>query len=185
MAKVLVPLANGFEDIEAITIVDVLRRGDVQVVTASIHNSLDVVSAHNVCMRADALFADVEIETYDAIVLPGGGRGTANLKHCPALIERLQRQHMEGKLLCAICAAPTVLVEAGVIDPDIQITCYPSCQDELDRAWVPAPVVTDGKVITGQAPGSAMLFALVVLQTLVGVPAAEDVAMGMVTDVLG
>ena len=184
MAKVLVPLANGFEDIEAITIVDVLRRGDVQVVTASIHDTLDVKSAHNVFMKADALFADVEMETYDAIVLPGGGAGTANLKHCTALIERLQRQHMEGKLLCAICAAPTVLVEAGVIDPGLQITCYPSCQDELDRAWVPAPVVTDGKIITGQAPGSAMLFALVVLQTLTGVPMAEDVAMGMVTDVL-
>ena len=184
MAKVLVPLANGFEDIEAITIIDVLRRGEVGVVTASIHDTLEVRSAHDISMKADALFSDVEMETYDAIVLPGGGAGTANLKHCPALIERLQRQHMEGKLLCAICAAPTVLVEAGVIDPGLQITCYPSCQDELDRAWVPAPVVTDGKIITGQAPGSAMLFALVVLQTLTGVPMAEDVAMGMVTDVL-
>ena len=184
MAKVLIPLANGFEDIEAITIIDVLRRGGVQVVTASIHDTTDVWSAHDVCLKADALFRDVEMEVYDAIVLPGGGEGTGNLKRCSALIERLQRQHMEGKLLCAICAAPTVLVEAGVVDPGLQITCYPSCQEELDREWVPAPVVSDGRVITGQAPGSAMLFALVVLQTLAGVPAAENVAAGMVTDVL-
>lgn len=184
MANVLIPLANGFEDIEAITVVDVLRRGGVQVVTASIHDTVEVRSAHGVSLKADALFADVESEPYDAIVLPGGGEGTRNLKRCEALIRRLQQQHEEGGLLCAICAAPTVLVAARVLDPAAQVTCYPSCQDELDREWVPAPVVTDGKVITGQAPGSALLFALVVLQTLVGVPVAEDVAEGMVTDVL-
>ena len=184
MANVLIPLANGFEDIEAITVIDVLRRGGVEVVTASIHDTLEVWSAHGVSLKADALLADVGSEPYDAIVLPGGGEGTRNLKQCAALTERLRQQHEEGGLLCAICAAPTVLVAAGVLDPDIQVTCYPSCQDELDREWVPAPVVTDGKVITGQAPGSALLFALVVLQTLVGVPVAEDVAEGMVTDVL-
>lgn len=184
MARVLIPLANGFEDIEAISVIDVLRRGGVQVVTASIHDTLEVWSAHDVRLKADALFADVADEPCDAIILPGGGEGTGNLKRCPALIERLRRQHMEGKLLCAICAAPTVLVEAGVVDPGLQITCYPSCQEDLDREWTPAPVVVDGKVITGQAPGSALLFALVVLQTLAGVPAAESVAAGMVTDVL-
>lgn len=184
MAKVLMPLANGFEELEAIAVIDVLRRGGVQVVTASIHDTLEVWSAHDVCQKADALFADVEDEPFDAIVLPGGGEGTGNLRNCAALIERLRRQHMEGRLLCAICAAPTVLVEAGVVDPDLQITCYPSCQEDLDREWTPAPVVVDGKVITGQAPGTALLFAFVVLQTLVGVPTAEQVAAGMVTDVL-
>lgn len=184
MAKVLVPLADGFEEIEAVTIVDVLRRGGVEVVTASIHDRLEVRGAHEMTVRADRQFDEAQRDSYDAIVLPGGGEGTRNLKQCEALIERLRRQHEEGRLLCAICAAPTVLVAAGVLDPDIQVTCYPSCQDELDREWIPAPVVTDGKVITGQAPGSALLFALVVLQTLVGVPVAEDVAEGMVTDVL-
>lgn len=184
MAKVLVPLANGFEDIEAITIIDVLRRGGVEVVTASIHDTVEVRSAHNVCMKADALFVDAEGEAYDAIVLPGGGEGTSSLKRCPALIERLRRQRTEDKLLCAICAAPTVLVEAGVVDPGLQVTCYPTCREYLDRGWTPAPVVEDGKVITGQAPGSAMLFALVVLKALCGISAAEDVSMGLVTDVL-
>ena len=182
MANVLVPLANGFEDIEAIAVVDVLRRGGVRVVTASIHDTLEVWSAHDVCMKADALFSDAQDDDYDAIVLPGGGEGTANLKRSEMLIERLRRQHEEGRFLCAICAAPTVLVAAGVVDPGIQITCYPSCQEDLDREWIPAPVVADGKFITGQAPGTATLFALVVLQTLMGHPVAADVAEGMVTD---
>jgi len=185
MAKVLVPLANGFEDIEAISIVDVLRRGGVEVVTASIHDSVDVTSAHGVTVKADARFAEVEGADYDAVVLPGGGPGTEALKASKPVLARLRRQHDEGRFLCAICAAPTVLVEAGVVDEGVQITCYPTCQMELDRAWTPAPVVADGHVITGQAPGCATLFALVVLQALSGQPVAKKVARGLVTDVLG
>ena len=184
MSRVLIPLANGFEDVEAITVVDVLRRGGVEVVTASIHDRRNVESAHGVRMEADALFAEVGDETYDAIILPGGGKGTENLKGCEALAARLRRQRDEGGLLCAICAAPTVLVAADALNPQTEVTCYPTCQDGLDRPWAPAPVVHDGEVITGQAPGSALLFALVVLQTLAGEQVAHDVAQGMVTDVL-
>ena len=184
MAKVLVPLANGFEELEAISIVDVLRRGDVEVVTASIHDGLDVKGTHGISVRADALFTDVADAEYDAIVLPGGGEGTENLKNFDALYRRLRRQNNEHRLLCAVCAAPTVLVEAGVIDPGIHITCYPTCQMQLDRQWSPVPVVAEGNVITGQSPGSALLFALVVLQTLAGEKVAQKVARGMVTDVL-
>lgn len=184
MAKVLIPLANGFEDIEAVSIVDVLRRGGIEVVTASIHGTPVVRSAHGIDMRADALFDDVEDDDFDAIVLPGGGEGTENLKACGPLIRRLQRQHEENRLICAICAAPTVLVAAGVLDEDVHVTCYPTCQMDLDREWSPAPVVSDGMIITGQAPGSALLFSLVVLQALAGSPVAKKVARGMVTDVL-
>jgi len=184
MAKVLVPLADGFEDIEAITIVDVLRRGGVEVVTASLQETI-VKSAHGVMMKADARFADVADDVYEAIVLPGGGPGTEALRRSEPVLARLRRQHDEGRFLCAICAAPTVLVAAGVVDEGIQITCYPTCQMELDRPWTPAPVVADGSVITGQAPGCAVLFALVVLQALVGQPVAKKVARGLVTDVLG
>lgn len=184
MSRVLIPLAKGFEDVEAVTIVDVLRRGGVEVVTASIHETVDVLSAHGILMKADALFAAVGDEPYDAIVLPGGGEGTENLKRSDALIRRLQRQAEEEGLLCAICAAPTVLVQADVLRPDTQVTCYPACQMELDRKWSSAPVVEDGRVITGQAPGSALLFALVVLQALEGERVAQKIARGMVTDVL-
>ena len=184
MAKTLIPLADGFEDVEAIAAIDIFRRGGVEAVTASIHDRLDVESAHGVRMEADALFADVGDDAYDAIVLPGGGRGTENLKRCEALADRLRRQRAEGGLLCAICAAPTVLVAAGALDPQTEVTCYPTCADGLDRPWSPAPVVRSGNVITGQAPGSAILFALVVLQALAGDQVAHAVAQGMVTDVL-
>jgi len=184
MAKVLVPLANGFEEVEAVTIVDVLRRGGVEVVTASIHDSTTMHGAHGLTLRADVLFADVAGDAYDAIVLPGGGEGTENLKSCEQLLGRLRRQSEEGRLICAICAAPLVLVAAGVLSAEAHVTCYPSCQMDLNCEWSPAPVVADGPIITGQAPGSALLFSLVVLQTLVGAPETRKVARGLVTDVL-
>ena len=184
MKSVLLPLANGFEDIEAVTVIDVLRRGGVSVCVASIHETRSVRSAHGVTLTADALFSEAKDGAYDAIVLPGGGEGTQNLKNCAPLLERLRRQREENRLLCAICAAPTVLVAAGVVDPGVHVTCYPTCQDELDRAWSPAPVVADGLFVTGQAPGSALLFALVVLQMLTGERKTSQVARGMVTDVL-
>ena len=184
MSKVLVPLANGFEELEAITIIDVLRRGGVAVVTASIHDAVDVRGSNGVTVKADALFADVADDDYDAIVLPGGGEGTENLKNSDALFRRLRRQNDEDRLICAICAAPTVLVEAGVIAPGIHVTCYPTCQMQLDRPWSPVPVVAEDNVITGQAPGTALLFALVLLERLAGDKVAQKVARGMVTDVL-
>lgn len=184
MARVLIPLANGFEDLEAVSIVDVLRRGGVEVVTASMHPVRAVVSAGGMTVEADRLFDEVKDEPFDALVLPGGGEGTQHLKESAALAERLRRQNAERKLLAAICAAPTVLVAAEAVDPGLHLTCYPTCQMELDRSWTPAPVVADGNVITGQAPGSALVFALVVLQALAGESVAKKVARAMVTDVL-
>lgn len=183
-AKALIVLADGFEDVEAVAAIDVLRRGGVEVVTASLSGELKVRSAHGVAMFADASFADVSGEAYDAIVLPGGGEGTRNLMSSQALLERLRRQKDDGGLLCAICAAPTVLVEAGVLEEGQHVTCYPTCALDLDRPCAGVPVVADGNVITGQAPGSAVLFALVVLKTLTDEKNAAKVARGMVTDVL-
>ena len=181
--KVLLPLAKGFEDLEAVSIIDILRRGGVKVTTAAIGSSREVLSAHGVLMTADELFTEAAQSDYDMIVLPGGGEGTENLKNSDELIVRLQRQQQEGRWLAAICAAPTVLVEAGVVEPGLRMKCYTTCQMELDRPWNPAPVVVNGNVITGQAPGSALLFALVLLKTLAGDATAQKVARGMVTDV--
>ena len=183
-AKVLVVLADGFEDIEAITAIDVLRRGGVEVVTAALAGGPEVRSAHGIMIRADASFAEAEKDEFDAIVLPGGGEGTDNLKSSAALANRLRRQKEEGRLLCAICAAPTVLVEAGVLEEGQHVTCYPTCSLDLDRPCAGVPVVADGNVITGQAPGASTLFALVVLQSLTDERTAAKVARGMVTDVL-
>ena len=184
MAKVLIPLANGFEEVEAVTVIDVLRRGGVEVVTASIHGSVEVTGAHGIALKADALFSDAANDDYEAVLLPGGGEGTENLKRSQDVISRLRLQKERGGLLCAICAAPTVLVEAGVLAPGQQVTCYPTCVMELDRPCAGVPVVGDGNVITGQAPGASTLFALVVLQTLKGEAVAQKVARGLVTDVL-
>ena len=185
MAKALLPLAEGVEELEAVSIIDVLRRGGVEVITAALGDALAVPGAHGVTLTADALLQDVIDAEYDAIVLPGGGLGTDNLRRSEALVRRLRRQRDQGRLLAAICAAPTVLVTAGVLAPDTQVTCYPTCQLDLDRPWVSAPVVEDGLFITGQAPGTALLFALVVLKALAGEATARKTARGMVTDVLG
>ena len=182
-AKALVVLADGFEDVEAVTAIDVLRRGGVEVVTAALAEGPEVRSAHGVAMRADAPFSEAERDDFDVIVLPGGGEGTENLKSSRALLERLRRQKEEGRLLAAICAAPTVLVEAGVLEDGQHVTCYPTCSVDLDRPCAGVPVVEDGNVITGQAPGSSLLFALVVLKTLTDEKTAARVARGMVTDV--
>ena len=182
MARALVPLANGFEDIEAVTIVDVLRRGGVEVVTASLRSSRDVMSAHGIRMDADALLTDVIDDEYEAIVLPGGGEGTENLRNCDALVRRIVRQRADKRLLCAICAAPTVLQDAGVLEPSQHVTCYPTCQMEVECNWVNEPVVEHDGIITGQAPGSAMIFSLVVLAALAGDSTAKKVSRGMVFD---
>jgi len=181
--KALVPLAEGFEEIEALTVVDVLRRGGVEVVAAALDGTPQVKGAHGVSVSSDAPFAEASKDEFDALVLPGGP-GTPNLAKSELLIGRLRRQKDEGRLIAAICAAPTVLVEAGVLEPEQHVTCYPTCVLDLDRPSADVPVVADGNVITGQAPGAAMLFALVVLQALQGESVARKVARGMVTDVL-
>jgi len=183
-AKALVVLADGFEDVEAVTAIDVLRRGGVEVVTAALAAGPEVRSAHGITMLADAPFSEAEKDDFDVIVLPGGGEGTENLRASRTLLERLRRQKEEGRFLAAICAAPTVLVEAGVLEEDQHITCYPTCSVDLDRPCAGVPVVEDGNVITGQAPGASMLFALVVLKTLTDEKIAMKVARGLVTDVL-
>jgi len=182
MKTALVPLADGFEDIEAVAIVDVLRRGGVEVVTASLGADASAVSAHGIRMETDARLPDVIADRWDAIVLPGGGEGTANLLACEDLAIRLRRQKFEdGGLLCAICAAPTVLAASDVLD-DEDVTCYPSCAEDMGRPIVDVPAVADGQIITGRGPGAAITFALAVLAHLAGERVANEVADGMVTE---
>ena len=181
MSNALIPLADGFEDIEAVSIIDVLRRGGVEVVTASLAEGTCVRSAHGIQMEADALLSDVLENEYDAIILPGGGEGTENLMACAPLLQRLRRQKEEGRFVCAICAAPTVLDAAAVIDEE-DVTCYPSCAPQMGRRIKNVPVVADNLVITGQGPGSAALFGLVVLAHLEGERMAHNVANGMLME---
>ena len=180
MKKALVPLADGFEDIEAVAVIDILRRGGVEVVTAALSAEPSALSAHGIRMSADAVLDDVIDDRWDAIILPGGGQGTANLMACEHLAERLREQKEAGGYVCAICAAPTVLAAAGVIE-DEEVTCYPSCTPDMGRPVVDAPAVADGQIITGRGPGAAITFALAVLMHLEGEEVAQGVAEGMVT----
>ena len=181
MAAVLVPLVEGFEEIEAVSIVDVLRRGGVEVVTAATGDGLEVTGAHGMAMKAEVSIAAVADGDFDAIVLPGGP-GTRGLLASAALVGLLRRQAADGKLIGAICAAPTVLTGLQLVSPEVRLTCYPSCVAELGRDSAGVPCAEDGVFITGQAPGSAMLFALVILKRLAGEAVAREVARGMVTD---
>lgn len=184
MSKAVIVLAEGFEEIEAVTAIDVLRRGGVEVVSAALGNSLSVKGTHGIQVAADVLLEDAKDGVYDAVILPGGGAGTENLMKSATVMALLRSQKDAGRLICAICAAPLVLVEAGVLDEGRHITCYPSCSVNLDRKSANVPVVADANVITGQGPGSSLLFALVVLQTLKGEAVAKRIANQMVTDIM-
>jgi len=165
--RVLVPLADGVEEIEAVTIIDVLRRGGIEVTTAALGSALAVRGSRAITLLADALWASLDTELFEAIVLPGGGKGTENLAADGRVIETVQAFSAAGKFVAAICAAPTVLAAAGILE-DCKATCYPSCADQLGESYDDAPVIADGNLITSQGPGTAMLFALVLLQHFTG-----------------
>lgn len=181
MRKALIPLADGFEEIEAITVIDVLRRGEVEVVTASLTNSLQVHAAHAMTVMADALLSDVINDEWDAIILPGGSRGMENLRACETLLERLRRQKEQGGLICAICAAPLVLEAAGIIENE-HVTCYPTCAEMMEHDVQHVPTIADGQLITSAGPGTAMLFAFVILQHLAAAEQAADDATQVTAD---
>jgi 4-methyl-5(b-hydroxyethyl)-thiazole monophosphate biosynthesis len=178
--RVLVPLAEGVEEIEAVTLLDVLRRGGVDVTSASLTDSLPVVGSRGVTLVADATWSSLDPSDFDALALPGGGRGTENLAADERVLDAIRSFDEDGKFLAAVCAAPTVLAKAGVLK-DRRATCYPTCAKQLGESYDDAPVVADGNLITSQGPGTAMLFALVLVQHFAGDEAARRVADGLLT----
>jgi protein deglycase len=156
----IVPLAEGFEEIEAVTIIDVLRRGMVNVVTASIGTSLTVKGAHNIELQADVMLQGYDTSQFDFYVLPGGMPGSTNLKEDEAVLSMLQEAHASGKICAAICAAPIVLARAGIIT-NATVTSYPGFRQELGEVeYLEEPVVVDKNIITARGPGAAIPFAL-------------------------
>lgn len=177
--KALLFFANGFEETEAIGTLDVLLRGGIEVRTVSITDELTVEGAHGQKVIADTTIAQVKNELVDALVLPGGMPGAANLAECEVLREMLIRHHSEGKLVSAICAAPMVLAKVGLLD-GIDATCYPGFEGELPKAnSKTAGVVKVGQVITGRGPGYVFDFGLAILAALAGQSVAEEVAAGL------
>lgn len=172
--RVLVPIADGVEDIETVTIIDVLRRAGITVDVASIHDRLEVTAARGCRLIADGLLAE-QPRDYALIALPGGLEGARHFGACAALIERLHQQRSAGRPYAAICASPALaLAPHGLLD-GVQATAYPSFQDRLPQASS-APVVHDGLCITSQGPGTALAFALTLVERLCGPDQRQELA---------
>lgn len=174
--QVLVPVADGSEELETITIVDVLRRAGAEVTVASV-DRLQVTCSHGVRLTADCEMAACTGRTWDAIVLPGGMPGAEHLRDCAALITLLRAHVATGRLYAAICASPAVVLQHhGLLKG--RATCYPGFERGI-AGYEPARVVQDGRCITASGPGAALEFALTVAAALVGRERAEQVRRAM------
>jgi len=174
--SVLVPIANGTEEIEAVAIIDVLRRAGADVTVASV-DDLQVTASRGVRLQADCLIADCRLETYDLIALPGGMPGAERLRDCEALQTLLRQQQSGGRLYAAICASPAVVLEHHGLIGGRRATCHPAFVSRLHNAQAAeARVVVDGNCITSRAPGTALEFALQLVTLLYGQEKAQEVA---------
>ena len=167
-------LADGFEDCEALLTVDLLRRAGITVITASINEDEEVTSAHDVTVIADIMADLVDFNDADIVILPGGMPGTKNLA-ANEIVRNACLRFAEKKYVAAICAAPSILGELGILGGK-EATCYPGFEDKLLGAdYCNTGVVVDGNIITGQALGSAIPFALAIIEVLLGKKDAEKV----------
>ena len=174
MKKVYVFFADGFEEIEGLTVVDMLRRVEVETVMVSIGETRNVTGAHGIVIQADGLFADYTYEDGGMAVLPGGMPGTNHLMVHEGLKQLLFRYNEKKKYLAAICAAPSVFGMNGLLQ-ERHATCYPGFEDRLLGAKVlPDAVVMDGTIITSRGMGTAISFSAALVSVLVGEEKAEE-----------
>ncbi|MDT3705226.1 MAG: DJ-1/PfpI family protein [Thiobacillus sp.] len=179
MAKVLIPLADGCEELEAVTLIDLLRRAGIEVVTAGLKHGI-VKASRGVQLVPDMTLDAALSGEYDMVVLPGGMPGATHLKEDTRILGLVRNMAAAGKYTAAICAAPMVLAEAGVLEGR-QATSYPGVLDGLPGVSVSAEaVVQDGKVLTSRGPGTAMDFALALVETLKGAAVRQQVEAALV-----
>lgn len=167
--KVLVPLAKGFEEIEAVSIIDILRRGEIEVLVASLDENSLVQGANGISIAADLQVKDVNSQEIEMVVLPGGWDGTYALADDVNVQSLLQEMDAKGKHIGAICAAPYALAKAGVLKS--KYTCYPSVEDEIKQDGYQGDtdmVVEDANVMTSRGPATAICFALQIVKKLKG-----------------
>lgn len=175
--NILVPVATGIEEIECVTIIDVLRRAGIGVRVCSIE-SREITGANGIKIIADSLFLDEVLEDYDALVLPGGTEGAERFYDYSPLVQALTSFVKTGQLVGAICASPAlVLARAGLLDT-VKATCYPEYKSKLQH-YQQDPVVVDGNIITSQGPGTALAFAFKLVEILVGSKISQKVKTGM------
>ncbi len=174
MPRVAVILADGFEEVEAMAIIDVLRRADIDTVVAGLHEG-PVASARKVKVLPDTVIDTVHAEDFDMVVLPGGQPGSDNLNADPRVKDLIRSFSQKGKLTGAICAAPYVLANAGVLRGK-RATSYPSYKDRLGGAlYEEKAVVSDGNVLTSRGAGTALGFGLAIVEKLIGREKAQKI----------
>ncbi|HHI92796.1 MAG TPA: DJ-1/PfpI family protein [Gammaproteobacteria bacterium] len=181
MASVLVPLAQGCEELEAVTIIDLLRRADIEVTTAGL-DAHPVTASRGVVLIPDTTLDNALKKEYDMVVLPGGLPGADYLDQDKRIQNLLKKMAGDGKFTAAICAAPKVLANAGLLHGK-RASAYPGALEkcQLDNVTLePASVVKDGNVITSRGPGTAMDFALVLIESLAGLEKRKEVEAGLV-----
>lgn len=179
--KVLVPIAEGTEEMEAVCIIDILRRADTEVVVASVSEGLQVTASRGVKIIADKMISDCLDEAYDLVVLPGGIPGAEHLRDSDTLTQILTAQAGKNGLYGAICASPAVVLEHHGLLDGRKATCHPAFVEKLaDQENVENRVVVDGNCITSRGPGTAMEFALELVEVLYGKEKRDSVAGPMV-----
>lgn len=179
MHNVLIPLAQGCEELEAVTIIDLLRRAGINVVTAGL-DSNPVTASRNTVLIPDTDLDTALKDDYDMVVLPGGLPGADYLDNDERIKDILIKMANSEKITAAICAAPKVLLNAGLLE-NKKATSYPGCLDQANNTDVSGDaVVVDGKVITSRGPGTAMDFALTLIESLAGKEKRDEVEKGLV-----
>jgi 4-methyl-5(b-hydroxyethyl)-thiazole monophosphate biosynthesis len=178
MESALVFLFTDFEEIEAISTIDVLRRGGVNVIVTSLTNEQTVVGAHKITCLADVI--GIPENDFDAIIIPGGP-GVLRLRNDKKISKFIQEQYDNGKLIAAICAAPVLLHDIGILEKH-RYTCHFSMVSELKEARIHELVVSDGNVITACGPGAGIKFGLAILEFFANVSLVREVAHGMMCD---
>ena len=178
MSKIIVPISNGFEEIEAFTIVDVCRRANIKVTIAAVEN-IQTIGAHDIKVQADCMIEEITSDDFDMIVLPGGLPNAFTLAENKKVQELLKEFKNENKNIGAICAAPYALYIAEVLNTNY--TCYPSFENKIkDEGYhCDDAVVIDGKVITSRGPATAMAFALEIVNILCGEETYKSVKAGL------
>jgi len=181
MKKIAVHLAEGFEEIEAVSIIDVLRRAEIDVTVVSVTEKLEVTGSHGIKIIADQLFNAINYELIDMIILPGGMPGSSNLNIHLGLREQILNFHENKKMLGAICAAPLVFGSLGILK-NINATCYPGFENQLHGAIVTGEnIEVAGHIITAKGAGVAIDFALKIVELLKGKELATKLAQKMIT----
>ncbi len=180
MKKAVIFLAPAFEETEAVTIIDILRRAEIHVTVAGIVQGV-ITGSHNIPVNPDTYIDNIKDETFDMVILPGG-TGTKYLREDNRVLEIVQKHHKAGKFVTAICAAPTVLLKAGILKGK-KVTSFPAEKAKfIDCHYLEEKVVQDGKIITSRAVGTAILFSLKLVENLINKEKAEEVAKRILAD---